>query len=144
MGSCRKQQSGEAGTNATSLVGSWELRQAQRGMTPTVAYGAGNGNILMFSDSAYAIYTNGNLTKSGHYRLLKDTSAEVEVGLDIPAGQFTRRIVFDNDFSARKAFIDISGNKLRILSGYFPLDSGSDEMYERISITANIRLDEQG
>ncbi|MEJ7680787.1 MAG: hypothetical protein WKG06_23630 [Segetibacter sp.] len=91
MGSCRKQQSREAGTNTTSLVGSWELRQAQRGMIPKVAYGAENGNLLMFSDSAYAIYKNGNLTKSGHYRLLKDTSAEVEVGLVIPAGQFTRK-----------------------------------------------------
>jgi hypothetical protein len=101
-------------------------------MTPVKDYPPGNGTILKFSDSLYERYENGNLIKSGQYKLIMDTSVEAEVGLVIPPGQFTNRIVYDNDSASDKTFIEVSNNKLTFLSGFFPSDGGSDVSYERI------------
>ncbi|TKK66653.1 hypothetical protein FC093_16590 [Ilyomonas limi] len=131
-GSCKKDVGTNAVISATSIIGTWELRQAQNGMIPTVTYPAGNGNTFKFSDSTYEKYSSGSLIASGHYILIRDTSVETEVGLLIPPGQFTNRIIFDSDFTSRKTFIDVSNNKLTFLSGYFPLDSGSNILYKRI------------
>ena len=57
---------------------------------------------------------------------------EAEVGLVVPSGQFTNRIIFDGDFVSRKTFIEVSNNKLTLLSGFFPPDGGSNVLYERI------------
>jgi hypothetical protein len=127
FGSCKKDVASHG-----SITGTWELRQAQNGMVPTIDYPAGNGNILIFSGSGYEKYTNGNLVKSGQYTLVSDASAEASVGLVIPQGQFTTRIIFDNDLVSPKTFIEKSSNKLTLLSGYFPLDGGSHLLYERI------------
>jgi hypothetical protein len=80
FGNCKKDLS----TNSTFMVGTWELRQAQNRMIPTIEYSSGNGNIFKFSDSAYEKYTNENLIKSGHYILIRDASVGAEVGLAIP------------------------------------------------------------
>ena len=132
FGSCKKDGTAKDIINSTFIVGSWELRQAQNGMIPTIDYSSGNGNILKFSNSTYEKYTNTNLVKSGHYIIIEDTSVVEEVGLVIPSGQFTHRIVYDNDFASRKTFIQISYNKLTFLSGFFPLDGGSNVLYQRI------------
>jgi hypothetical protein len=120
-------------SHPTTIIGTWELRQAQNGMTPAITYPPGNENILKFSDSGYAKYVNGNLIKSGHYQLIRDTSVEAEVGLVVPSGQFTNRIIFDGDSLSHKTFIEVSDNKLTLLSGFFPLDGGSNMLYERIN-----------
>ena len=125
--SCKKD-----GASSTSIVGTWELKQAQTGMIPTVDYPQGNGNKLVFSTTGYEKYTNGNLVKNGNYTLVSDASVEASVGLVIPSGQFTNRIIFDNDLTSSKTFIEVSNNKLTLLSGYFPLDGGSNVVYERI------------
>jgi hypothetical protein len=132
LGSCKKDISKVDNINSNSIVGIWELRQAQNGMIPTIEYSPGNGDILKFSDSTYENYTNGNLIKSGHYILIRDTSVEAEVGLVIPTGRFTNRIIFNSDFASRKTFIEVSNNKLTLLSGFFPLDGGSNQLYEKI------------
>jgi hypothetical protein len=136
--SCKKQQSNA--DNSSSPVGTWELRQGQWGMQPTMSFSAGNGNLLVFSDSLYALYKNGSRVKSGHYILIKDSTVQEETGLVISAGQFTRRIVYDNDYSAHKIFIEVSHNQLNILSGFFPYDGGSSEAYARISTDTTISL----
>src|SRR5262245_49109580 len=117
FGSCNKD-----GTNSTSITGTWELRQAQNGMIQAIDYAAGNGNNLIISESGYEKYANGTLVKSGHYNLVRDESVEEAVGLVIPSGQFTNRIIFDADFVSPKIFIEITNNRLTLLSGYFPLD----------------------
>jgi hypothetical protein len=127
FGSCKKDR-----TMSISIIGTWELRQTQNGMIPTIDYSPGNGNILIFSESGYEKYTNGNLIKSGHYALVRDVSAEAVVGLVIPSGQFTNRIIFDTDLASSKTFIEVSNNRLTLLSGFFPLDGGSNVSYERI------------
>jgi hypothetical protein len=127
FGSCKKDR-----TMSISIIGAWELRQAQNGMIPTIDYSPGNGNILIFSESGYEKYTNGNLIKSGPYTLVRDVSVEAVVGLVIPSGQFTNRIIFDTDFASSKTFIEVSNDKLTLLSGFFPLDGGSNVSYQRI------------
>lgn len=130
--SCKKDEAAKDITDYTSIIGAWELRQAQNGMIPTIDYSSGNGNILKFSNSTYEKYTNNNLIKSGYYVIIEDTSVVAEVGLVIPSGQFNHRIVYDNDFASRKTFIQVSNDKLTFLSGFFPLDGGSNVLYQKI------------
>ncbi|MEJ7823103.1 MAG: hypothetical protein WKF85_12325 [Chitinophagaceae bacterium] len=118
--------------NNSSIISTWELRRTQGGMSPVKDYPPGNGTILKFSDSSYERYENGSLIKSGYYKLIRDTSVGMEVGLVIPSGQFTNKIVYDSDSASRKTFIEVSINKLTFLSGFFPSDGGSDVSYERI------------
>jgi hypothetical protein len=130
LSGCKKDTTGI--NNYTAIVGTWELKQEQGGMMPSIEYSQGNGNILKFSTYTYEKYTNNNLVRSGQYILIEDTSVGAEVGLVIPPGQFTHRIVYDNDFTAPKTFVQISNNKLSTLSGYFPLDGGSNVIYQKI------------
>ena len=115
---------------STSIAGTWELRKLS-GMIPMMEYPAGNGNTFKFSGSTYEKYSDGNLVKSGHYTVVNDLSAQESVGLVIKPGQFTQRIIFDNDYTSAKTFIDLSSNQLTFMSGYFPLDSGSFMVYEK-------------
>lgn len=131
LSGCQK-DSNHTAFGDTSIIGSWELRQAQGGMIPGIEYSPGNGNVLKYFNSTYEKYTNNNLVKSGHYIIIEDNSVETEVGLVIPSGQFGHRIVYDNDFSSPKTFIQISNNTLTFLSGYFPLDGGSNISYQKI------------
>jgi hypothetical protein len=125
--SCKKDPA-----SSRSLIGTWELRQAQTGMIPNIDYPRGNGNMLIFSESSYDKYTNSSLVKSGTYTLVRDDSVEASVGLVVTRGQFKNRIIFDNDLVSPKTFIEVSNDKLTVLSGYFPLDDGSYLIYEKI------------
>jgi hypothetical protein len=125
--SCKKDAAG-----SRSLIGTWELRQAQTGMIPNIDYPRGNGNMLIFSAASYEKYTNGSLVKTGTYTLVGDDSVEASVGLVVTRGQFKNRIIFDNDLVSPKTFIEVSHDKLNVLSGYFPLDGGSHLIYEKI------------
>lgn len=129
--SCEKDQIIENAPNSISITGTWELKQVQNGMIPTKEYASGNGNVLQFSDSTYERYTNGTLAKSGRYNIIVDTSVQKEVGLVIPSGKFKHRIVFDNDFTSQKTFLEVEENKLTLLSGNFPTDGGSFTLYEK-------------
>ena len=129
--SCKKDKFVENFVSSIPVTGTWELKQVQNGMIPTIEYSPGNGNILRFSGSTYERYTNGTLAKSGRYTIIVDTSAQKEVGLVIPSGKFTHRIIFDNDFTAHKTFLEVEGNNLTLLAGYFPADSGSFTLYEK-------------
>ena len=113
----------------SALKGSWELREIS-GMIVT-NYTKGNGNILHFEDSTYQHYRNGTIIKSGSYHLVKDTTVSTSTGLAITPGQFTHRIVFDNDLTEQKKFFEVYENKLVLLSGFFPVDAGSRSTYEK-------------
>src|SRR5436305_11925461 len=115
-----------------SIIGTWELRQAQTGMIPTKNYSAGNGNILKFTKTDYEVYSNGQLTKKGHYTITSDASVEDNVCLIIESGKYTTRIIYDSDYMARKEFFQISNSRLSFLSGCFALDGGSFTEYEKI------------
>ena len=127
---CKKYSDVKNTGNSVSIIGNWELEKVS-GSIPPINYPSGNGNILAFTDSVYKKYTNGNLIKTGSYTIGKDASVVATVGLVIPAGQFTNRIIFDNDTVSNKIFFYISDNNLTLLSGYFPLDGGSSKLYTR-------------
>ena len=124
--SCRK----DSVKSDTSIVGTWELREAQTGMIPTIKYPAGNGNKVIFSANGYQYYSNMQLVKNGNYTISSDTSATQGECLNLPAGEYVKRIIFDNNINASKRF-DQSENTLNFLSGCFALDSGSYMSYER-------------
>ncbi|HEY9364328.1 MAG TPA: hypothetical protein VIQ00_13765 [Chitinophagaceae bacterium] len=127
--SCKKQK---AQNTSTSIIGSWELRQTSAAMNPVVNnYSEGNGNIIKFSETNYEMYENGQLKKSGPYSVLEDTTVEETVCLVFPDGQFTNRIIYDNDYNASKIFLEISGNKLSFVSGCYAVDAGHRSEYER-------------
>lgn len=129
MDGCKKEAS-TIFNNSSSIIGNWELRQlvAQIG---TRNYTSGNGSIYEFTDSTYSTFANGSLIKKGYYRTIADTSADDETGLVFASGEFTNRIIFDNDTLSNKIFYQISNNKLSFISGYFPLDGGCKLVYEK-------------
>lgn len=113
-----------------SLIGTWELRQRQGGMMPSITYPAGNGNRLSFSTATYQKFEDNAFVSSGNYSVMSDNSVEQSVGLIVPQGQYQQRIDFQN---APKAFFQVNGNELKLLSGYFPTDGGTSAVYERVS-----------
>jgi hypothetical protein len=129
--SCKKERGKENSLYSKLITGSWELRLAQTGRAPAIQYAPGNGNIFKFSGSAYEKYINGTLSTRGDYTILPDTSVRTEVGLSFPAGQFTNRIILDNELVSSKTFLNISNDTLTFVYGYFPVDGGSMFIYKR-------------
>jgi len=122
---CRKDIKSISG----SLQGIWELRRVS-GMI-TTSYPSGNGNTIEFAGDHYVMSSNGQITKSGQYEVIRDLSAESETCLVITQGQYINRIIYDNNTADRKVFLEISGDKLTFLSGCFAIDAGSSTEYAR-------------
>ncbi|HRH59226.1 MAG TPA: hypothetical protein PL045_01585 [Chitinophagaceae bacterium] len=114
-----------------AITGTWELRQVSDSIQP-IDYPAGNGNLLKFTNTVYEIYINGLLTKSGEYKIISDNTVRESVCLEIADGQYTERIIYDNDTSAVKQFIEISGNTLSFIAGCYANDGGHSEKYEKL------------
>lgn len=129
--SCKKDNS----NISTSLIGTWELRQVSGMMTTN--YSSGNGNILKFTETGYEMYWEGQLTKSGQYAAVHDASVSENTCLVFDAGEFTNRIIYDNDTNAAKEFFKISNNKFTLVSGCFAVDAGAFREYERIEEESN-------
>lgn len=122
--------------NEFGVTGTWELRQLS-GQIGTKQFAVGNGITITFTDNAYAgsgkefgIFGRNNFPLNGNFEIVEDSSVKESVGLEIPAGEFRRRFVLNSD-TTEKFFFHIKGNQLRILSGYFPLDSGVELVYEK-------------
>ena len=126
---CKKADTNSKGDS--SLIGNWELKTVQAGMTVEINYPPGIGNSLEFTGSTYKRYAQGILTMSGDYTIVPDNSAMNEVGLAITPGDFENRIIFDEDTTAPKIFFNISNGRLILLSGFFPLDGGTTTVYTR-------------
>jgi hypothetical protein len=125
--SCKKDTINQNADNSSSIVGNWELRIDQTGMTPTINYASGNGNILKFTATDYQVYNNGQLVKSGKYAIIKDTTALAGECLDINLS----RIIYDHNRYDSKRIQLASNNRLTFLSGCSAFDSGSFKEYER-------------
>ncbi len=123
-GSCKKDN-----TNTSVIQGDWELRSSQVSITPVKTFDPGNGNKLVFTENTYKAYTNGQLTKSGQYLLVRDTFAPCSV----QEAQVGTRIVYDNDYSGTGVFVTLSGSKLTFYSGCFAVDGGSTQVYEKLT-----------
>ena len=112
------------------ISGIWELREAQYGMMPNKPFPPGNGTRLHFTLTTFEQYRENKLIRSGSYLLMADTTASATVGLQLPAGQFNRRIIFNQD-TTEKTFIDLRGDSLTLVSGFFPVDAGAQQVFVR-------------
>jgi len=116
--------------NSNSIVGAWELRKVTANLSAD--YPSGSGIILKFSDTTYQSYSNGLFQKSGHYLIIGDTTIGLNSCDSYSASQFSNRIIYDNDTSSNKQFIQISNNVLSIFSAGCPaIDGGALYKYER-------------
>jgi hypothetical protein len=128
---CKKSSSSEG--SGTSIVGTWELRQLY-GDVGTINYPAGNNSILTFTDGTYS---SSDTTKSllrhqtGTFKIINDNSAGASTGIIIKKGQFTSRLILDNDTTSDKIFIQMVNNQLIFLSGNFQIDAGVQLTYEK-------------
>ena len=130
---CKKNESNKKQFTGT-IEGTWELRHASAAMNPLVSSpAAGNGHILKFSEAGYERYESHQLVKKGLYAIVADPTVESSVCLLFPVGQFTNRIVYDDDHAAEKQFLEIIGNKLIIVSGCYAFDAGHRLEYEKIA-----------
>ena len=127
---CSSNKMGSAdSTSATiDLAGTWELREAQNGMMPVAQHAPGNGNFFRFTATTFEHYDEGSLSRRGSYRVVPDTTASETVGLELPRGQFTHRIIFERD-TTEKTFIDVRGDSMEMVSGFFPVDAGTMRVY---------------
>ena len=131
--SCKKYEGKKDIDIKKALIGTWELRETSGGMMPGVTnYPPANGNILKFTEDTYTIAKNGQVVKSGKYVVVEDTTVEESVCLVMPKDEYINRIVYDDDFAATKVFIEISGKRLKFVSGCYALDAGHKEEYEKL------------
>ena len=128
--SCSSNSAVKSSDTKQEIQGSWEMREQVSSMRTT--YPAGNGNRLQFADGKYQKFEEGTLMQSGQYKIIPDSTASREVGLELKPGEFNQAIIFDNDTSVPKTFFQITGNKLVLLSGFFPSDAGVQTTYERV------------
>ena len=129
--SCSSKQKMTIDSSTTlDLTGTWELREAQNGMMPNTTYAAGNGNYLTFTTTTFEEYRDGKLARKGSYTLVPDTKASETVGLELPKGQFTHRIVFAGD-TTEKTFVHVRGREMTLVTGFFPVDSGSKQTFAK-------------
>jgi len=102
------------------LLGKWELQKSVGGWGGTINYSPGNGNVLEFTKINYVRYTNGQLSESGAYSIIKDTIW----------GSIEDRIIYNNDLNAYpKIFVRIANNQLSFYSNI--IDAGSN-IYQKI------------
>ena len=124
--SCKK----ETVKTKEGLEGVWDLRKIS-GSWATLTYTPGSGNNIIFAGTHYEIRENGQLVESGEFEIVADATAGESTCLDIETGKYTQRIDFKNARYPQKVFLELSGNKLTLLSGCFALDGGSRREYER-------------
>jgi hypothetical protein len=125
-----KQKMANEASSMFDLTGTWELREAQNGMMPNTTYAAGNGNYFTFTATTFEEYRDGSLARKGSYTLVPDTTASETVGLELPKGQFTHRIVFAGD-TTEKTFVHLRGREMTLVTGFFPVDSGSKQTFAK-------------
>jgi len=77
-------------------------------MIPTINYPPGNGDILKFRNSEYQAFSNNQLIKSGVYTIEEDASVESEVCMELLSDDYRNRIIYDNDYTSNKIFIQIN------------------------------------
>lgn len=83
------------------------MKSATNGMTgASTDFPHGNGSIMKFTESNYEIITNWQLTRSGLYSIVKETS-----NLD---KKIYNRIVYDNETNSIRSFFKVENNLLYI------------------------------
>ncbi len=115
--SCKK----EKASLSQSVVGTWELRTDYNGQGGSTNYPPGNGRILKFTATAYEMYLNGQLQKSGVYELVKDSFYIM--------GKTGERIIYDNEQNSIRTFVEVSEQSLFLV---VDADDGPSVKYGRL------------
>ncbi|MGN6803064.1 MAG: hypothetical protein ACTHJN_14270 [Ginsengibacter sp.] len=97
---CRKENT----TASQSIVGTWELQTEYNGQGGSVNYPRGNGHVLIFTNTTYEVYSDGQLQNSGTYELTIDSSYMM--------GKLANRIIYDNQQNTIRNFVEVSSNTL--------------------------------
>lgn len=131
LGSCKK----DSNPSEIPFEGYWELRSTF-GFAGLWEYEPGNGDIVYFDGSSFKHFRKDQPVVAGTYGIVEDNTVEESVGLVFDEGRFSRRIAFvmdDLHYWSGKVFFEQRGDKLELISGYFPLDSGSRFIYRKIA-----------
>lgn len=118
------------------LTGKWELRIKQASTTPAIAYQAGEGGTLTFSQNKYSLTDQDSKTNTGTYSLVYDTTAAATVGLELSKNEYFTRLIFD-DKKDNKIFLSYKKDTIWTVQGYFPADGGVMNKYVRVKTTMN-------
>jgi len=76
-------------------------------------------------------FHSGIAPSQGSYKIVADGTVNDSTGLGYPPGQFSNRLILNGDETADKLFYQLEGNKLIVVSGYFPLDLGIEKTYQK-------------
>ncbi len=117
FGSCKKNNS----EPTLSIIGEWELRMRSGGIVGgSTTFPPGNGNTLVFSNTSFEKYLNGQIASSGAYNLTKDTFVN---------GELMDKLILTSPNSIEQHFIKIESSQFTFLSG---LPDGFDEYFSQI------------
>src|SRR5687768_8267491 len=122
--SCNKPSSG-----TKDLSGVWELTEV-RGMMIIDSFPDDQKETLILKNDTYELRI-GNTVTTGTYSTHPDPDVKKEVCLEIEPGIYTRRIEFKERSSDKKIYYELSGSTLKLISGCFAYDAGSEKIYKR-------------
>ena len=129
FGGCNKKGPGGCDPISQSTEGLWELRKVSSMMVSE--YPPGNGRTIKFTGNKYEMKENGQTTQSGEFSIITDATASESTCLNIVAGQYTSRIIYDNNIN-KKVFLQLTGDTLTFISGCFAVDAGVALTYVRL------------
>ena len=115
--------------NSKTMEGLWELRKANSMLVSD--YPPGNGRTIRFTGNKYEKRENGQVVQSGEFTIVNDATASESTCMNIASGQFTNRIIYDNNTNGQKVFLQLTGDQLIFMSGCFALDGGVALTYVR-------------
>ena len=107
-----------------SIVGSWELRNVygiQVAGSPST-FKAGNGDVIVFTDTEYQKMNDGKVTTKGTYKIVNE-SAEID------GNTFSKALIYNDQ--GMKWYFKISGKNLIISAGSIAYD-GFTMTYENL------------
>lgn len=121
--SCDKEDFVSAVDYPSSYNGKYELRTRTGGLhAETVKYPSGNGNVYLFeTGSLYKQYIDGQLSKSGSYKITQDSSMVLH--------QPALRIIFDGDAKLIRTLVKLSYTSITIQEDVY---DGRTYEYEKI------------
>lgn len=112
------------------IEGVWELRKASSMLVSD--YPPGNGSTIRFTGNKYEKRENGQVIQSGEFSIINDPTASESTCMNIAPGQFTNRIIYDNNINGQKFFLQLKGDQLIVMSGCFAVDAGVALTYVRL------------
>ncbi len=128
---CNKKGHGDyCEPNSKGIEGLWELRKTSSMLVSD--YPPGNGRTIKFTGNKFEKRENGQVIQSGEFAIINDATAGESTCMNIAAGQFTSRIIYDNNINGQKVFIELTGDQLVFMSGCFAVDAGVALTYVRL------------